>query len=161
MSKSKGSGVTAKDVYDFLPSNILRFLFVRTRAKRAIDFQPEGETIPLLYDEYDRTAELYRNDPKQDLARAYFYTEIDVDKAHPQYFLRFSKIAYMLQMPRVDIFDYAAKEKGSELLKAEKDEIENRINIATKWLELYAPENYKFQISDSLPEEAKNLTALL
>ena len=158
MSKSKGSGVTAKDIFDFLPENILRFLFVRTRAKRAIDFQPEGDTIPILYDEYDRVAEIFQKDPKNDLARSFYYTEIDLKKEQPKYLLRFSKIAYMLQMPRIDIFDYAEKEKSEKLSEIEKKEIENRVEIAKKWLEKFAPETYKFTIQQNIPNEVKKLS---
>jgi len=165
MASSKGLGVTAKDMAVFLPKKLLRFLFIRTKAKRAIEFQPEGDTIPLLYDEFDRTLALFDKDPKQDLARAYYYT-VGSNKKDIQYQPRFSKIAYMLQMPRADIMDYAEKEKASEaksrgaggdegamaLSEIEKQEIENRIEIAKKWLEKFAPENYKFTILDKLPD---------
>lgn len=159
MASSKGLGVTAKDMADFLPANILRFLFIRTKYKRAIDFQPEGETIPLLYDEYDRMAELYQKDPNKDLARSYYYATNNIEKDQPQYLLRFSKIAYMLQMPRVDIIEYSEKEKGEKLTEIEKSEIGDRIAIAKKWLQKFAPENYKFTIQEKLPSTAKDLTA--
>ena len=155
MSTSKGLGVTAKDMADFLPANILRFLFVRTRSKRAIDFQPEGEAIPILYDEYDRALMAYQKDPKSDLARAFAYSEIDKEKKQPKYLLRFSKIAYMFQMPRTDIFDYAQEEKKEKLTEAENQEIKNRIEIAKIWLEKFAPENYKFTILKNLSKDIK------
>lgn len=159
MASSKGLGVTAIDIYDFLSANVLRFLFVRSKAKRAIEFQPENETIPLLYDEYDRMARLYQKDPNNDLARSYYYATNNIEKDQPQYLLRFSKIAYMLQMPQVDIMDYAKKEKGTELLEIEKSEIGDRIKIARKWLKKFAPDSYKFTIAEKLPPQAKNLTA--
>lgn len=154
MSSSKGLGVTAFDMADFLLANIIRFLFTRTRYKRAIDFQPEGDTIPILYDEYDRAIEAFIKDPKSDLGRAYYYTNTG-SQTPPQYLLRFSKIAYMLQMPRADIFEYAKKEKGSDLIEIEKQEIENRIEIARKWLEKFAPESFKFKVLDNLPKDLK------
>lgn len=174
MSSSKGLGVTAIDMFKFMPENLLRFIFVKTRYKRAIDFQPEGETIAILYDEYDKVAKAYQEDPKSDQGRIFYYTEINSTKEFPKYLLRFSKIAYMLQMPKVDIYEYAEKEKASEaksreakgevgdikLTDIEKQEIENRIAIAKKWLEKFAPENYKFSILDTLPESAKDLSTL-
>ena len=164
MSSSKGLGASAKDIFDFLPENILRFLCLRTKYKRAIDFQPEGEAIPVLYDEYDRCAQEYEKDPKSDLGRAFYFAEIDNTNppagGQPEYLLRFSKIAYMLQMPKVDIYEYAEKEKQAPLTDIEKQEIENRVAIAKKWLEKFAPENYKFTILDTLPESAKSLSAL-
>lgn len=152
MSSSKGLGVTAKAMADFLPANILKFLFVRTKAKRSIEFNPEGDSIPLLYDEYDRCAKAYDEDRQLDLARAFYYTQIDIKANLPQYYLRFSKIAAFLQMPRMDILKYAAEEKGEELSSEEKTEIENRIQVAKKWLENYAPESAKFMVQENMPD---------
>jgi len=158
MSTSKGIGSTAQDIANLLPPEILRFLMVRTRAKRVIDFDVQGETIPLLYDEYDRCLDQYLADAEADLSRAYYFSKIDTNKIEPTYRLRFSKIAYMLQMPRVDILEYAKEEKGSDLTKEETEEIENRVKVAKDWLEKFAPENYKFTIQKELPSEAKDLT---
>jgi len=152
MSTSKGVGASTEEMAAILPPNLLRFLMVRTRAKRAIEFDASGDTIPLLYDEYDRCAKDYQKDPKSDTGRAFYFSEIESSSKQPEYLLRFSKIAYMLQMPRSDIFDYAQKEKGAVLSYIEKKEIESRIEIAQKWLKDYAPENYKFTIAEKLPE---------
>jgi len=157
MSSSKGLGVTAKQMAEILPANILKFLFTRTKFKRAIEFNPEGDTIPLLYDEYDRCAKAYQEESQLDSARAYYYTERDLEKDAPKYLMRFSKIANFLQMPKVDIFKYAKDEKGADLTDVEKEEIENRIAIAKKWLENYAPESVKFTIQEDLPNETKSL----
>ena len=160
MSSSKGLGVTAYDMLDLLPANILRFMFTRTKAKRALEFNPEGDTIPLVYDEYDRCSAIFIEDPDSDLGRAFYYAEIDPEKNQPTYLLRFSKIAYMLQMPRVDILEYAKKEKASDLTDIEIKEIENRIQIAKKWLDKFAPESFKFNITEDLPEQAKKLSSI-
>jgi len=152
MHTSKGVGNSAEEIAAILPPELLRFLMVRTRAKRAIEFDVNGDTIPLLYDEYDRCAADYGKDQKSDTGRAFYFSEIDLKKEQPKYLLRFSKIAYMLQMPRSDIFEYAKEEKGSELSEIEKEEIKNRIDIAKKWLEKFAPGNYKFTILDKLPK---------
>jgi len=151
MSSSKGLGVTAEQMADLLPANILKFLFTRTKYKRAIEFNPEGDTIPLLYDEYDRCAKASQEKSDLDIVRAYFYTEKDLEKDLPNYLMRFSKIAAFLQMPKVDIYKYAVEEKQSELSEAERQEIENRIEVAKKWLQDYAPETVKFSVQDTMP----------
>jgi lysyl-tRNA synthetase class 1 len=158
MSSSKGLGVTAKQMADLLPANILKFLFTRTKYKRAIEFNPEGDTIPLLYDEYDRCAKDFQDKADTDMARAFFYTEKGLFDKLPTYYLRFSKIANFLQMPRMDILAYAKEENGKELTEVEKEEIENRIKVAKLWLSGYAPESVKFAVSDSIPETAKSLS---
>jgi len=158
MSTSKGVGVSTESIAELLPTNLLRFLMVRTKAKRAIEFNPEGDTIPLLYDEYDRCAKDFQGKNETDMARAFFYTEIDLAKDLPTYYLRFSKVANFLQMPRMDIFAYAAEEKSSDLTEVEKAEIENRIEVAKKWLANYAPDSVKFEVQETLPEIAKSLS---
>lgn len=167
MSSSKGVGASAKVVSDFLPENILRFLFTRTKYRRTADFNPEGETILTLYDEYDRALAAYHEDPTSDLARAFYFAEIGIVKELPNYVLRFSKIANMLQMPRADIFDYANEEKGSKLTDTEIEEIERRIDVAREWLDKYAPEEVKFSVQEKMPAAELNesqkqfLTAIL
>ncbi len=54
MSTSKGTGATAHAIADLLPPELLRFLFLRHRPRKAIEFDPEGDTIPGLFDEFDR-----------------------------------------------------------------------------------------------------------
>lgn len=157
MSTSKGIGASAQDIASILPPKILRFLMVRTRAKRTIDFDVQGDTIPLLYDEYDRCSQAYFSDPKSDLARSYYYSLIDQKSEQPQYLLRFIKVAYLIQMPHIDIIQYAENEKGAKLTAPEKEEVENRIIVARKWLDEFAPENIKFAIQEKLPDSAKEL----
>src|SRR3972149_12178641 len=54
MSSSKGLGVTARDMFEILSPEVLRYLILRTPIERAINFDPEGETIPQLFDDYDK-----------------------------------------------------------------------------------------------------------
>ncbi len=56
MSTSKGTGATAHAIAELLPPELLRFLFLRHRPRKAIEFDPEGDTIPGLFDEFDRIA---------------------------------------------------------------------------------------------------------
>jgi lysyl-tRNA synthetase class 1 len=55
-------------------------------------------------------------------------------------------------MPKVNILEYAKEEKGTDLSDSEKNEIENRITVAKKWLQNYAPESVKFTIQENLPD---------
>lgn len=157
MSSSKGIGASVAEIAKILPAELLRFLMVRTRAKRAIEFDAFGDTIPRLFDEFDRCVDEYLLKTNSDYSRAYQYAKI-TDKKPPQYRLRFSKIAYLMQMPRVDILKYAEDEKQSKLLPAEKDDIKIRISYAKKWLSVFAPENFKFEVQEKLPLPAKNLS---
>ena len=39
-----------------LPAELIRFLFLRHKPRRALEFDPEGDAIPGLFDEFDRVA---------------------------------------------------------------------------------------------------------
>jgi lysyl-tRNA synthetase class 1 len=151
MSSSTGVGMSASDIVDFLPAELVRFLMMRTRAKTRIEFTLDGEAVPRLYDELDRCIDAYLVDPESDFGQAYKYSKL-TNNQPLAYRLRFSKIAYLLQMPRADVFEYAETEKGSKLTAAEKAEIKTRVEYAKKWLSTYAPDNYKFEVLAELPK---------
>ena len=56
MSTSKAVGATASEILEVLRAELARFLIVRPLPRRQVEFDPAGETIPNLYDEYDRAA---------------------------------------------------------------------------------------------------------
>ena len=72
MSSSKGLGSSAREMINLLPPEILRFLLVRTPYQKAIDFNPDGNTIPDLFDEYDRCAgEWFKHKRKSPFGRIF------------------------------------------------------------------------------------------
>jgi lysyl-tRNA synthetase class 1 len=160
MSTSKGIGFSAEEISKIMPSEILRFLMVRTRPKRTIDFEPYGESIPALFNDFDIALLEYIKDPKSDAGRIFNFSMINKERKLSQYNLKFSKIAYMLQMPRADLTKYAEQEKGTKLTNVEQAEINLRENYAKGWLKDYAPENYKFEIKSKMPKEANKLSNL-
>ena len=151
MSGSKGLGANAKDVAELLPPEITRFMMIRNY-KRAIEFNPKGATIPTLFDEYDKAILAYKGETDfPDLAKVAEYSQKE-GKPFTGYRPRFIKIAYSIQLPRVDIFKDAETEKGSPLTNEEKHEITIRIAYAEKWLTNFAPEQFKFQVKEAAPE---------
>lgn len=133
MSSSKGLGVTARDMFEILPPQILKHLILRTPIERAINFDPQGETIPQLFDDYD--------------------------KENPGAVLSFRKVVFGLQMPKIDILGLAEIEKGDKPTKTEKDDLKERTHYAKTWLKRFAPERYVFKVLPKIPQEAKKLTA--
>ena len=41
---------------ELLPPELIRFLFLRHKPKKALEFDPSGDAIPGLFDEFDRLA---------------------------------------------------------------------------------------------------------
>ncbi|HET8998995.1 MAG TPA: lysine--tRNA ligase, partial [bacterium] len=158
MGSSAAVGATAAEILDVLRPELARFLIVRPLPRRQLEFDPRGETIPTLYDECDRAAAAYfREAENPDLARTFYYSRIAGDPAQ-SYRPRFAKVAYLLQMPTVDLPRAIAREKGGPLTEADREELDHRVADARRWLAAYAPEHYKFEVLPHLPTSVAMLT---
>jgi lysyl-tRNA synthetase class 1 len=119
-----------------------------------------GDTVPDLYDEFDRCAKnFYADKPEDEDAAKYFEASIVRDHFRQSNFMpRFRTLSVLIQMPSLDIYAWAKQEKGSDLTPEEKEILDERIKYAKVWLKLYAPEKYLFMFSETLPESVKDLT---
>lgn len=158
MSSSKGVGTSAADFVKYLPPQVARFLFARIHFNKVIDFDPFGDTIPDLFDEYDRCANNYWNGKDDDFARMFAVAQIKKVSRKKLYLPRFRDVAQYLQLPGFNLSAEFARQKGSCLNDQEKKILKQRINYARLWLEKYAPKKLIFKISDKLPKEVKSLS---
>lgn len=143
MSTSKGVGSSAKEMLDILPPELLRFLMVKTRINQAIDFDPSEDTIPRLFDEYQKAADAYFGRTNDDLARVFELSQIKEIKKPPK--VRFSVLVQYIQMPNME-----------EEIK--KEGLQDWVPYAKIWLERFAPESVKFIVKEQIPEEVKQLS---
>jgi lysyl-tRNA synthetase class 1 len=151
MASSKGLGLSANDAAHILPPHIMRFFVYRVPPNRQIEFSPEGDTIPRIFDEFDRGLLALREDPESNEARAVVYSH-QSEEPLPEYTMRFSKVTFLIQMPHVDIKEMAEKEKGSPLTDIDVKELEIRVEYAQRWLNSYADDTARFSLQPSLPE---------
>ncbi len=170
MSSSKGQGSSAKEISDLLPAKILRLALLSKDPMHAFNFDPEGDTIPVLYDLYDKLAGEYWAGTRDDYARLFEFVHPSVasgdgeertalEAARPSLTVRttpspsslprFSQVAFVVQMPHMDIY--------KEFPEADRAELDERAKYAKHWLGQYAPEKFVFKLQDSLPEGAKSL----
>lgn len=167
MSTSKGVGVSAKEIGDALPPELLRFLMTRYKPNSAIDFTPEGETIPRLYSDWDRFADVYfgkqtARDP--DVPRIFALSQVSGKTPKDHFKPPFSFVSFLVQVPGVDEKKAMEKYKGSPLTDDEQAELDHRIQYARIWLEKFAPEAAKLAIIQtpdyaSLSKEQKTALA--
>ena len=143
MSSSKGLGSASSEMLEILPPEILRFLMVKTKINQAINFDPGGDTIPKLFDDYQRAADAYFNKTDKDLERVFELSQIGEIRKPPK--IRFSVLAQWVQMPNMD--EEIKKEGLTEWAK-----------YARVWVEKFASESEKFLISEDVPSGAKNLS---
>jgi lysyl-tRNA synthetase class 1 len=149
MSSSKGRGSSAKEISDLVPAKILRLALLSKDPMHAFSFDPEGDTIPVLYDLYDKLAGEYWAGARDDFSRLFEHAhpgrKVPAASALP----RFSQVAFVVQMPHMDIY--------KEFPEADKAELDERAAYAKHWLDAHAPEKFVFKLQDSLPDAAKAL----
>ena len=160
MSSSKGRGSSAHEVAELLPPKIFRLALLSKDIMQAFNFDPEGDTIPVLFDLYDKLAEGYWGGATDDYAR--LFENLHPDLVPAQTFLpRFSQIAFIAQMPHLDLFQEVEKLKEDLLTDADRAEAKERALYALKWLNLYAPEKFVFKVDYiDVPEAARALSDL-
>ncbi|HLE77841.1 MAG TPA: lysine--tRNA ligase [bacterium] len=160
MASSTGLGTRATDLAALLRPDLARFLIVRPLFRQQINFDPGGEAIPTLYDDYDRAAAAYFGEAQasspaesetiRDYARTFYYARTNGEQPHA-YRMRFTKVAHLIQMPNVDLVRAAADEKGAPLTDADREELALRAADARRWLQTHAPASYRFEVQPSLP----------
>jgi lysyl-tRNA synthetase class 1 len=157
MSSSKGAGSSAQEIVDLLPAHLFRLALFGKDINQQINFDPEGETIPILFDTYDKLAQKQWDGVVDDETRLFAYL---FPKGMPsrRFLPRFSQIAFMVQMPHMQLEDEVAALKGSALTPEDKAEVAERALYAKRWLDRYAPEKFVYKLQESLPEAAKNLS---
>jgi lysyl-tRNA synthetase class 1 len=162
MSSSKGRGSFSRDIVDLLPVEIVRLLLLQKDPQRVIDFEPEGDTVPILFDNYDKFAEGYFAGVADDYSRMFklIHPESERGNIEKRALPRFSQIAFLSQMVHLNIEKEAEHLVGHELNDSDRTELKKRLHYAQVWIDTYAPEDYKFAIQEVLPESAKNLNEI-
>lgn len=167
MASSKGRGSSAREVADLLPPKILRLMLLGKEINQQFNFDPQGDTIPVLYDQFDKLAEHYKAGVKDDYARLFEFLippplseGVTFGNEVAEFLPRFSQVAFVVQMPHLNLETELEEVKGSPLTDADKKELHERAEYAKRWLSQYAPEKFVFKLQDSLPEAARNLSGV-
>jgi lysyl-tRNA synthetase class 1 len=160
MSSSKGNAATAVQMSELLPPHLLRLLLLKSPINRQIDFDPNGDAVPVLFDTYDKLAEKFWNGIEDDDTRVFRFSHLPAqrDEMQKRFLPRFSQIAFLVQMPHIHLNQELETMKGGSLTEADMDEIDMRIQYARLWLEDYAEDAFIFKLQDMLPEKASELS---
>lgn len=159
MSSSKGIGVTSRDMADFLPPEVLRFLMIRTPPRQHVNFEPSEVHIIKAFNEFDRAKQRYFHGEnlKPDEKRVYELSEVSPE---PDYWSAdFQLVTALIQLPHLDAVKELEKRKGSPFTELERKHLDGRIRAAKYWLEHYATEEEKTRLQETLPDRAGGLSA--
>jgi lysyl-tRNA synthetase class 1 len=167
MSTSKGSGAAAHEMADLLPAELIRFLFLRHKPRRALEFDPEGDAIPGLFEEFDRVAAATAGrdvrgelppDPEGIFRASLVDGEADIELEAARFRPAFRHLTLLVQVPGVDLEARVSAEKGAPLDAVERAIVAERAGVARAWLDGFAPDRYRFAVQDPLPSEVGGLS---
>jgi lysyl-tRNA synthetase class 1 len=158
MSSSKGLGATARDMANFLPPEILRFLMLQTQPQRPVNFSPEEKSIIKLFNDFDRYHSRTYNDPKISEEDKHTYFLAAGDHARAGYDANFQMVTTIVQMPHLDLEAEIAKQKGSKLDEWELGHLKRRASSAQYWVDNFAAEDEKTILQEELPASAADLS---
>lgn len=153
MSSSKGRGSSAKDMSDLFPPALFRLVLLGKELNLQIDVDPSGDSVPRVYDQYDELAQKTRDGIADDFTRMYALIQLPGNQATPPtpWQMRFSEVAFVIQMPHLDLKEEAEKAKGSPLTSEEHVALTERAAYAQYWLTTYAPERYVYKLQETMP----------
>lgn len=163
MSSSKGVGTSAIEVSKILPPELLRFLIVRTPIETHLDFNPSGDTIPNLFDEYDRCMNAYfdklenklpegkKGEVLADFARIIELSEVRPLSEKRLFLPRFRTLVNVIKTS-TDLLSFFEKQKGTKLNSSEKEMLEEREIYARIYLDQYADKESRQALLDKAPD---------
>lgn len=179
MSTSKGVGFAFKDMTNYAPAKMLRYLMVKTRPNAVVDFNPYNDNdLILLYERYDKTEEIYfgkaevSEDEKKVQSRIYELSQTGKIPEKCPVHIPLNTAATTIQTALFDV------EKAIEILarfgmigKSPSEEdiasVKERIEFAKKWVKDFASEQYKFAVNEKIDDKVlaslsdKQKTALI
>ncbi len=146
MHSSTGLAISIGDMLEIVPPEVLRYLIIRQRPEKHIEFDP-GMSLLNLIDEYDQV---------EGDKRAYKLSQTEA--ARP------TDIPYRHMVTAVQIadgrdFDYLLKVLSrTDYDTSDVSAIRQRADNARNWLHKYAPPIVKFKVQETLPPQVKSFS---
>ncbi len=159
MSSSRGVGISAREMADFLPPEVLRFLMIRTPPRQHVNFDSSEAHVIKVFNEFDRFHHRRFHDPTvtPDDRRIHELSQVEPEPDH--WVADFQLVTALLQMPHLDPVQVLEARKGSPFTELDRKHLDRRIRSAHYWIEHFATEDEKTRLQETLPARAEELTA--
>jgi lysyl-tRNA synthetase class 1 len=159
MSSSKGVGTAAREMANFLPPEILRFLMIQTPPKRTVNFSTDFDHIVKLFNEHDRLVESVYSG-RATLQQQKTLSTIEVDPQSTAYHpVGFQLLTALLQLPHIEVEAELEKRTPGGLTELDQQLLRKRLKSSQYWLENYASEADRVVLQETLPVAAEQLSA--
>ncbi|MBF0198333.1 MAG: lysine--tRNA ligase [Planctomycetes bacterium] len=156
MSTSKGKGMSFSEGVDFFPSEMLRFLLLKSKPNSVVDFDPEKNDILLLSDHYDRMERIHFGiDEASEFdhtiqsslfrltsigePRDFFAPQIPINLASTLLQVTLSTEKAIDKLVEMGHIEAGLEEKQLDVIRA-------RFALAKKWVDNFASEQFIFKL---------------
>ncbi len=160
MSSSRGVGVSARQMANLLPAEILRYLMIRTQPRQPVNFSPDEAQITKLFNEFDRLRDRCVSGKASDDERDVFRLSCLAEEGEDYYVPSFQLVVTLIQMPHIDIFEEAEKRKGAPLTDVDRSRLQERVDAARVWLADFADEDDRIVVHQEVPASSGDLGAV-
>jgi lysyl-tRNA synthetase class 1 len=153
MSKSAGDTVTAADLLKLLPAEVVWFFIMRYSPDKLLSFD-EGPTLMRLFDEF---SELLSKEDKTDSEKQLLEICLQGVEAQTVSRIPFTHLVASYQAALKDAdktIEVIARTEHVDVAKTEADIIRNELRYIDEWLRLRAPEDVKFELSETADQTA-------
>ncbi|HSX44441.1 MAG TPA: lysine--tRNA ligase [Candidatus Saccharimonadales bacterium] len=149
MSKSAGNTLTAIELLNVLPPEVVWFFIIRYAPNKTLFFDT-GETLMRLFDEF---AELQaKADKSEDESYLLNFCLQGVDEPTVSN-IPFSHLIASYQAARRDVdktLEVISRTEHKETVDKQREIIKRELTFISSWLEKYAPEEVKFSIEEQI-----------
>jgi lysyl-tRNA synthetase class 1 len=149
MSSSRGNVLSIGRVLEIVPPEVLRYLVMRERPSRTIDFDP-GTPLLQLVDQLDDATARGRDERAVELSRAGGFRPVGVPFQH---------LVIVAQAARFDTSRVLEILRRQGYAPVEPEAVTGRMGYARRWLDAFAPEDVRFEVQERLPDAARELPA--
>jgi len=149
MSSSKGNVLAIDYILEVVPPEALRYLVIRERPNRTINFDP-GLPLLQLVDEIDDVNSRNRDARAVELSQAGGFRPVGIPFKH---------LVVVAQAARFDEDEVMEILGRSGYAGADREAVSSRLTYARHWLERFAPEDIRFAVCEELPAETGQLNA--
>lgn len=161
MSSSKGVGFSAQSMADFMPAEVLRFLMVRSPAKRTVNFSTDLDYIVKLFNEYDGLIKAKlsaKTSAKQDSIIGMTEINKHTTAYHP---IGFQLLVSLLQLPHIDVNKEISQRVPEEFNSPQyKASLTKRLTAAKYWLDNYSTPEQRLELHTTLPKSVQFLSVV-
>ena len=149
MSSSKGNVLSIGHMLKVVPPEVLRYMVMRTRPVKTIQFDP-GRPLAQLVDQVDDAEAKGRDERAMELSRAAGFEPVGVPYKH---------LVMVAQVAGFDLDRVMGILDRTGYPGVSRPAVAERLKYASHWLAEFAPEDERYTVRERLPEEAAGLSA--